>query len=134
LLPEVGVKTDWRFLSARRFALFVISSIERGTCWVRFEHSGPPLWAQVRSQVTTFFDSLARDGAFGAGENRGHYFVICDERLNDAAAIACGQFQLLFGFATSRSTELQTFLVTHQPDSSVTRTVSVNRYALSQLV
>jgi uncharacterized protein len=134
LLPEVGVKTDWRFLSARRFALFVISSIERGTCWVRFEHGGPPLWAQVRSQVTTFFDSLARDGAFGAGENRGHYFVICDERLNDAAAIACGQFQLLFGFATSRSTELQTFLVTHQPDSSVTRTVSVNRYALSQLL
>ena len=46
----------------------------------------------------------------------------------------CGQFQLLFGFATSRPGEFQTFLVTHQPDSSVTRTVSVNRYALSQLV
>jgi hypothetical protein len=56
--------------------------------------------------------------------------VICDERLNDAAAIACGQFQLLFGFAASRPGDFQTYLVTHQPDSSAARTVSVNRYAL----
>ena len=130
LLPEVGVKIDWRYLASRRFALFIMASIEHGTRWVRLEHGGPPLWAQVRSQVTAFFESLERDGAFVGRDASESYFVICDERLNDAAAIACGQFQLLFGFAASRPGDFQTYLVTHQPDSSAARTVSVNRYAL----
>jgi phage tail sheath protein FI len=132
LQPEVGVKTDWRFLAARRFALFVMASIERGTSWVRLEHGGPPLWAQVRSQVTAFFESLERDGAFVGGEPAENYFVICDERLNDPAQVASGQFQLLFGFATERPRDFQTYLVSHRPDSSAARTVSVNRYALPE--
>jgi uncharacterized protein len=132
LLPDVGVTTDWRFLAARRFALFVMASIEHGTRWVRLEHGGPPLWSQVCSQVTAFFESLERDGAFVGREAAENYFVICDERLNDAAAVARGQFQLLFGFATVRPRDFQTYLVTHQPDSSAARTVSVNRYALPE--
>lgn len=131
LLPEVGVRNDWRNLSSRRFALFLMASIERGTRWVRFEHNGTPLREQVTAQVMAFFDSLARDGAFpGGGNATAYYFVICDQRLNDAAAIAGGQFQLLFGVALSRPGEFQSYLVTHQPDGSSTRPVSVNRFAL----
>jgi phage tail sheath protein FI len=132
LLPESGAKSDWRSLAARRMALFLMSSIERGTNWVRLEHGGPPLWAQVRAQVITFFESLARDGAFRTGLPAENYFVVCDERLNDAAAVASGQFQLLFGFAVSRPGEHQTCLVTHQPESSTARMVSVNRFALTR--
>ena len=132
LLPESGAKSEWRSLAARRMALFLMSSIERGTNWVRLEHGGPPLWAQVRSQVLTFFENLARDGAFRTGLPAENYFVVCDERLNDAAAVASGQFQLLFGFAVSRPGEHQTCLVTHQPDSSTARMVSVNRFALTR--
>jgi len=130
LLPESGAKSE-RSLVARRMALFLMSSIESGTNWVRLEHGGPPLWAQVRAQVITFFESLARDGAFRTGLPAENYFVVCDERLNDAAAVASGQFQLLFGFAVSRPGEHQTCLVTHQPDSSTARMVSVNRFALT---
>jgi hypothetical protein len=132
LLPESGAKSDWRSLGARRMALFLMSSIERGTNWVRLEHGGPPLWAQVRAQVITFFESLARDGAFRTGLPAENYLVVCDERLNDAAAVASGQFQLLFGFAVSRPGEHQTCLVTHQPESSAARMVSVNRFALTR--
>lgn len=132
LLPESGAKSDWRSLAARRMALFLMSGIERGTSWVRLEHGGPPLWAQVRAQVLAFFEGLARDGAFRTGTPAENYFVVCDERLNDAAAVASGQFQLLFGFAVSRPGEHQTCLVTHQPDSSSARMVSVNRFALTR--
>jgi hypothetical protein len=132
LLPEAGAKTEWRSLAARRLALFMMSSIERGTRWVRLEHGGPPLWAQARSQVLLFLEGLARDGAFVGGSPAERYFVICDERINDAAAVACGQFQLLFGFAVMRPGEFQTCLVTHQPESSAARMVSVNRFALSR--
>jgi phage tail sheath protein FI len=130
LLPEVGNKSAWRSLSARRFALFLMSSIERGTRWVQLEHSGAPLWAQVRAQVTAFFDNLVRDGAFLDGVPSESYFVICDERLNNREAMAGGQFQLLFGVAGSRAGDFRTFLVTHRPDSDRARIVSVNRYAL----
>lgn len=130
LLPEVGVRTDWRSLAARRFALFVISSIERGTQWVRFEHNGPVQREQLTAQVSAFFESLCRDGAFGPGPAADRYFVICDERLNDATVVSAGQLQLLFGFCLFRRTEFQTYLVTHQRDSSCTRAVSVNRFAL----
>jgi phage tail sheath protein FI len=132
LLPEAGTKTEWRSLCARRLALFMMSSIERGTRWVRMEHGGPPLWAQVRAQLLTFFEGLARDGAFAGGSPSENYFIVCDERLNNAAAVARGQFQLLFGFAVTRPGEFRTCLVTHQPDSSSARLVSVNRDALSR--
>jgi hypothetical protein len=130
LLPEVGVRNDWRNLGPRRFALFLIWSIEHGTRWVRFEHNGAPLREQVVAQVTAFFESLMRDGAFAGGSSADHYRVICDERLNDATVVAAGQFQLLFGFALARPGEFQNYLVTHQPDGSCTRPVSVNRFAL----
>jgi uncharacterized protein len=130
LLPESAAKSDWRSLAARRFALFVMASIERGTRWVRFEHIAPPLWAEVRLQVMAFFEGLERDGAFIATNSGENYYVVCDERVNDAADIARGRFQLLFGFATHRPGEFQSYLVTHQPEGSSARAASVNRYAL----
>lgn len=130
LLPEAGGKSEWRYLMSRRFALFMTASIEHGTRWVRFEHGGPVLWEQVRTQVMSFFEALARDGAFGSGAASDQYFVICDERLNDESAVAEGRLQLLFGFAATRPGEFLTYLVTHQPGGSAARTVSVNRYAL----
>jgi len=130
LLPEAVGKSEWRHLVSRRFALFMTSSVEFGTRWVRFEHGGPVLWEQVRTQVVNFFEGLARDGAFGPGAASDHYFVICDERLNDESAVAEGRLQLLLGFVAARPGEFQTYLVTHQPGGSTARSVSVNRYAL----
>jgi uncharacterized protein len=130
LVAEAAARSDWRELPIRRLALFVINSVERGTRWVLYEKPGPALWARVRSQLTSFFESLEQEGAFvrgGAGEN---YFVICDERLNDPQQVAAGRLQLLFGFAASRPADFQTWLVTHEPGSSSVRAVSVNRYAL----
>lgn len=129
-IPEAGVKSDWRYLAARRFALFVTASIERGTRWVVFEHAGPQLWSRACSQVIEFFEALENEGAFVGATAQENYFVICDERLNDAEFVAAGRFQLLFGFAASRPSDFQTFLVTHAPNGSSVRAASVNRYAL----
>jgi phage tail sheath protein FI len=130
LIPEAGVKNDWRYLIARRFALFVMSSIEQGTRWVLFEQSGPALWERVRTEVTAFFESLEDEGAFAGRSAEENYFVICDERVNDTEHVAAGRFQLVFGFASSRAGDFQTFLVTHEPGRSSVRLTSVNRYAL----
>jgi phage tail sheath protein FI len=114
----------------RRLTLFIVNSIERGTRWMAFERSGPALWSRVSSQVTAFLEALQQEGAFTGHSASENYFVICDERVNDAGQVAAGRCQLLFGFAISRPGDFQACLVTHERAGSSVRAVSVNRYAL----
>jgi len=54
--------SDWKYLSARRLALFVAASIEQGTRWVLLEHNGPSTWQLAQAQVEAFLDTLAAQG------------------------------------------------------------------------
>jgi len=118
--------SDWKYLSARRLALFIAASIEQGTRWVLLEHNGPAVWERAQAQVEEFLDRLAADGAF-AGAAEESYFVIADERVNRPQTLAEGKCNLLFGFATSKPGAFDTWLVTHRAGLSRVRPVSVNR-------
>ncbi len=59
--------SDWRYLSARRLALFVAASVEQGTRWVLLEHNGPVMWERAQAQVETFLDGLAELGCASPG-------------------------------------------------------------------
>jgi uncharacterized protein len=124
--------SDWRYLSARRLALFVAASVEQGTRWVLLEHNGPNVWERARAQVEAFLDELAAQGAFAGAAAEDTHFVIADERVNRPHTLAEGKFNLLFGFATSKPGEFDTWLVTHRPGASRVRPVSVNRSATSK--
>jgi Bacteriophage tail sheath protein len=124
--------SDWKYLAARRLALWVASSVERGTRWVLLEQNGPITWGRARGLVETFLEVLAEQGAFVGTEAGDRYFVICDERVNRPDTIADGRVNLLFGFATSKPGEFDTWLVTHHPATSRVRPVSVNRQATSR--
>jgi len=124
--------TEWRYLSARRLALFVAASVEQGTRWVLLEHNGPSTWKRAQSQVESFLDELAPQGAFAGAAAEESHFVIADERVNRQQTLAEGKFNLLFGFATSKPGEFDTWLVTHRAGASRVRPVSVNRSATSK--
>jgi Bacteriophage tail sheath protein len=124
--------SDWKYLSARRLALWVASSVERGTRWVLLEQNGPATWGRARALVETFLEVLAEQGAFVGADAGDRYFVICDERVNRPDTIADGRVNLLFGFATSKPGDFDTWLVTHHPAMSRVRPVSVNRQATSR--
>jgi hypothetical protein len=119
--------SDWRYLSARRLALFVAASVERGTRWVLLEHNGPATWERARAQVEAFLDELAAQGAFAGAAAEESHFVIADERVNRPQTLAEGKFHLLFGFATSKPGAFDTWLVTHRAGASRVRPVAVNR-------
>jgi len=124
--------SDWKYLSARRLSLFIAASIEQGTRWVVLEHNGPATWEKARFQADCFLEALAEQGAFvGTSPDESH-FVIGDERVNRPALVAEGKFNLLFGFATSKPGEFDTWLVTHQAGASRVRPVSVNRATTSK--
>jgi phage tail sheath protein FI len=132
LAPGGTGASDWRYLSARRLALFVAASIEQGTRWVLLEHNGPSTWQRAQAQVEGFLDTLAVQGAFAGAAAEDSHFVIADERVNRPQTLAEGKFNLLFGFATRKPGEFDTWLVTHRAGASRVRPVSVNRSATSK--
>ena len=123
--------SDWKYLAARRLALFIASSIEQGTRWVTLEHNGPATWERAQAAAQTFLDELAAQGAFVGTSDESH-FVIADARVNRPQTIAEGKFNLLFGFATSKPGEFDTWMVTHQAGASRVRPVTVNRLTTSR--
>jgi phage tail sheath protein FI len=124
--------SDWKYLSARRLALFIVACIERGTRWLADAANGPESWERAQSLVEAFLDSLDREGAFAGSERQDSYFVICDERVNRPSTIAEGRINVLFGFATSRPAEFHAWLTSHAATGCSSRPVAVNRLVTSQ--
>jgi hypothetical protein len=123
---------DWSYLSARRLALFIVASVERGTRWLVFEPDRREAWDRARAQVAALLGSLDEGGAFVGRTASESFFVVCDARLNSPASVAEGRVNLLFGFAPTLPGTFHAFIVTHtRAGESRTRPVSVNRLATS---
>jgi phage tail sheath protein FI len=129
LASGAAAVSDWRYLSARRLALFIMTSIERGTRWMLFERNAPATWLMAKAQVEAFLDSLYAEGAFAGRTGEQSYFVVCDERINTEETQRLGKVNLAFGFAASTPGEYHAFIVTHQPGGSRARPITVNRFA-----
>jgi hypothetical protein len=129
LLPETAARGEWRYLPARRLALWLQACILEGTRWTRLVSGGPEQWQRACVQVEEFLEGLALGGAFAGRDSEERYYVICDARLNPPEAVAEGRSRLLFGFAAWRPGEFQSFLVTHERSGSSVRAVTINRLA-----
>jgi len=123
---------DWRYLSARRLALFILSSIEQGTRWVVAAGSLAEVAETVITQVRAFFEGLYEAGTFGTRRMQEAYFVICDERVNNSSALSASEVQFVIGFAASREHEFHCFRISHSAAGSKVQPVSLNRLNFSQ--
>jgi phage tail sheath protein FI len=91
--------SDWKYVSVRRLALYMESSLYDGTRWVVFEPNNEQLWAQLTSSVASFMQSLFNQGAFQGSTPAQAYFVRCDAANNPQAGIDQGVVNILVGFA-----------------------------------
>jgi phage tail sheath protein FI len=117
---------DWRSLAARRLALLVINSIERGTRWMVFEPNEPPAWQRATQQLRDFMATLEERGAFAGREPGDRWFVVCDERVNRERHREQGIVNLLVGIPASRPGHFHAWLVSHRAGGSSVKTVSPN--------
>ena len=123
---------DWQNLSARRLALFIVNSIERGTRWVRNAESQPDVAEAVSTQTRIFFEQLYEAGAFPGRRIAEAFFVICDRRCNSPGAARTNEFRFLIGFAATRAAEFHTFRISHSASGSNVQSVSLNRGNLAE--
>ncbi len=123
---------DWQSLAARRLALFILNSIERGTRWVVLTRPHREVIEQAAAQVRAFFERLHEAGAFGARAPEESFFVICDHRVNSAGTAPTGDFQIVIGFAAARRREFHSFRISHSAAGSKVAPVSLNRLNSAQ--
>jgi hypothetical protein len=113
---------DWCHLSMKRLALFLATSIERGTRWCVFHRSEPALWARLERQVSDFLHGLEADGCFAGSPAGPAWFVLCDARMNLAGAPGA---RLLYGFAARRG-GYHAYMVSHGAGEDVVKPVTLN--------
>jgi hypothetical protein len=121
-----AVAADWRSLAARRLALLIVNSIERGTRWMVFEPNEQAAWNRAAQQVRSFLGTLEERGAFAHREQGDRWFVLCDERINGERLREQGIMNLMFGFPAQRSGGFHAYIVSHRAGGSRVRTVSPN--------
>ena len=122
---------DWQNLAARRLALFILNSVERGTRWVVLARPHVDVVELVSAQVRRFFERLHDAGTFAGRSLEESFFVICDHRLNPERAVS-GDFQLLVGFAAARPREFHSFKISHSATGSRVVPASLNRLNFAQ--
>jgi hypothetical protein len=100
-----GEPTGFGYVSVRRLARLIESSLTEGTAWASVERNGPPLWAQVRQDVASFMQTLFRQAALQGSTPRDAYFVKCDEQTTTADDIRHGVLNVVVGFAPLKPAE-----------------------------
>jgi uncharacterized protein len=91
--------SEWKYISVRRVALYIETSLYEGTKWAVFEPNNEQLWAQLRSSVGAFMQTLFVQGAFQGTTPAQGYFVKCDVENNPQSSLDQGVVNILVGFA-----------------------------------
>ena len=101
----------WKYISVRRFLIFLERSIYEGTQWVVFEPNNDKLWDRVKDSIRLFLRTLWRDGAlFGRTEEEA-FFVSCDLTTMTQADILNGQLICEIGVAVVQPAEFIIFRI-----------------------
>ena len=111
-----AANADWQYMAARRVALFIVNSIERGTRWVAVASPHVEVAEAAASQVRAFFEALHENQAFGARRMQEAFFVACDQRY--ATIDRRGEFHLLIGFAARAKPGFHSFRIVHSASGS----------------
>jgi hypothetical protein len=123
LAAGAAANADWQYLAARRLALFIVNSIERGTRWVAMARPYVEVAELAVSQVRAFLEVLYDEQAFGTRRMQEAFFVVCDQGK---------EFQLLVGFAGARKPGFHTFRIVHSASGSRVVPHSLNRSNAAQ--
>ena len=99
------LQSDWKYVNARRLALFIESSIIDGLQWTAAEPNAEPLWSEIRLSVTAFLRDLWTAGAVPGITPAQAFFVECDATTTTQSDIDNGRLNVVVGFAPTTPAE-----------------------------
>ena len=99
------LSSDWKYVSVRRLALFLESSIVQSLQSVIYLPNDAALWYSVTVAVNGFLTGLWREGAFFGSTAKDAFFVRCDASTTTAEDIEQGRLNVEIGFAPARPAE-----------------------------
>ena len=97
--------SEYRYVSVRRLASMIETSLDRGLRWVVFEPNAEPLWRSVRRDVGTFLKTLWRQGALAGATPSQAYFVKCGQDTMSQADLDNGRLIVQIGIAPLKPAE-----------------------------
>jgi len=100
-----AIGSEWKYIAVKRLALMIEESLFRGTKWVVFEPNDEPLWAKIRMNISSFMQSLFRQGAFQGSAPKDAFFVKCDSETTTQNDINLGIVNIQVGFAPLKPAE-----------------------------
>ena len=88
-----------KYVNMRRSLIFITKNLKNLTQFAIFENNDERLWAQIRSQITTFLEQYRGQGGLRGATSAQAFFVKCDAENNSAAQIANGEVHIQVGVA-----------------------------------
>lgn len=102
---SLSEQNEWRSIHVRRLAMYIESSVARGTRWAVFERNNEAFWGRLRQAVEAFLYPLWRSGALVGSRSEEAYHVRCDRSTMTQNDIDSGKVVLLVGFAALKPAE-----------------------------
>jgi len=110
----ISADAEWKYVSVRRYFLYLEASIDRGTGWAVFEPNGEALWGTVRGAISDFLFNEWTNGALPGTTPAEAFFVKCDRSTMTQDDIDSGRLIALIGVAAVRPGEFMLFRIAQQ--------------------
>ncbi|MGH7491701.1 MAG: phage tail sheath family protein [bacterium] len=102
---------DWRYLNVRRLLLMIEEAVDEATQWAVFEPHDFNLRQALVMSISSFLDTLWRQGALVGATAKEAFFVKCDDTNNPSEIVDQGKLIAEVGVAPAKPAEFIIFRV-----------------------
>jgi phage tail sheath protein FI len=103
--------SDWRYINVRRLMLTIEEAVDESTQWAVFELNDFRLRQLVILSISSFLETVWRDGGLVGATPAEAFYIKCDETNNPAAIVDQGKLIAEVGVAPTRPAEFIIFRV-----------------------
>lgn len=100
---------EFRYISARRSAIYVGQSIVASSRWAVFENNDDVLWSKLRTSIEGFLRGFWRQGGLKGKDESQAFFVQVDESTTTQEDIDAGKVYANYGLAVQKPAEFVVF-------------------------
>ena len=108
----ISSNSAFKYVNVRRLFIYVEESIKANTNWVVFEPNDQTLWTRVGITISSFLNTMWRNGMLGGDSPATSYFVEIGPSTMTRDDIMNGRLICNIGIAPSRPAEFVIFRVT----------------------